>query len=519
MSATIHLFVILSAILLTPVLIQNSSALSNYDLITELGSFGISKPGYFSHPQSVAVDSEGNVYVTDLGNKRVQKFSSDGQFQTTWGKSGTLEGEFHHPSGIAVDDDHVFVADRDLHRIQKFDHDGNFVSQWGKKGIYEGQFKYPNGIVVSGNFVYVVDTGNQRVQKFTTDGDFVSSFGSSGLGKGELLIALGIDADSSGNLYVTDKGNGNIEKFDPDGNHIESLKYYGANYAFTPEGIAIDSNDELFVINSANDRILHLKQDSFYLSIFDQQGPYPNSFTMPTDLAIGSNGDLLIIDSATHKIQIFKTPFYVQPEIIHVEEIPEPEIKLRDSSKPKIIAPADMEIDATGILTFVDLGEPIATDESGIKTILNNAPDGLPLGTTTIMWIAFDNAGNSSHDFQVITVNACGKYYSQYNRILGTSEDDVIYGTNLDDLIFGLDGNDFIDGGSGDDCIFGGHGDDILYGNEGNDIVYGNEGNDIIKGFAGDDILDGNEGSDVIDGGSNNDHCYVSDDDLKINCE
>lgn len=510
---------VFSALLLAPVLIQNSSALGEYDLISELGSFGIYKPGYFSHPQFVDVDSDGYIYVTDLGNKRVQKFSSDGQFQTTWGKSGTSDGEFHYPSGIAVDENYVFVADRDLHRIQKFDHDGNFISQWGKKGIYDGQFKYPNGITVSNNFVYVVDTGNQRVQKFTLDGEFVSSFGSSGLGKGELLIGIGIAADSQGNLYVTDKGNNNIEKFDSEGNHIASLKYYGSNYVFTPEGIVIGPHDELYVINSATNRILHLNPDSFYLNIFDQKGPYTNSFTMPTDMAFGINGELLVIDSAVHKIQIYETPFYVTPETVVVEEEPVPEVILRDDSDPKIIAPEDITIDATDILTYINFGEPTVYDESGIKTVLNNAPDGLPLGTTTIMWIAFDNAGNSSHDYQIITVNACGKYYSEYNRILGTSEDDVLYGTSGDDLILGLNGNDLINGGLGDDCIFGGNGDDILYGNEGNDGINGNDGNDIIKGFSGYDVLDGNNGHDIIDGGNDGDYCYASSDDLIINCE
>lgn len=508
-----------SLILLSFTLIQNSNALGDNDLITELGSFGIAKPGHFSHPQFIAIDPEGNAYVTDLGNKRVQKFSSSGEFLTQWGQSGKLPGEFHHPSGIAADDKSVFVADRDLHRIQKFDHDGNFVSEWGKKGIYEGQFQFPNGIVVSDNFVFVVDTGNQRIQKFTTDGNFVSSFGTSGMDEGQFLTAIGIDVDSQGNIYVTDRGNGKIEKFNPDGNHIESLKYYGSNYVFTPEGIVIDPNDELFVINSANDRVLHLKQDLSNLNIFDQQGPYPDLFTMPTDIAIGLNGELFVIDSALHKIKVFETEFYEQPDIIETKEISEPETKIPDYTKPQIIAPDDIVLDATGILTFVDIGEPAVSDESGIKAILNNAPDGLPLGVTTVMWIAFDNAGNSAHSIQTITVNACGKPYYEYNKIHGTAEDDLIVGTNLDDLIFSLGGNDIVHGGNGNDCIFGGDGNDILYGNDGDDTINGNNGDDILKGFSGNDIIYGNDGQDVADGGDGTDHCYGSEGELTINCE
>ena len=509
----------LFTVLLVVGISQNSYALGNYDFISSWGSFGIFDEGEFSHPQYVAVDSEGNVYVTDLGNKRVQKFSSTGDFQTMWGSSGKLPGEFHYPSGIAVDDNYVFVADRDLNRIQKFDHDGNFISEWGTKGIYEGQFQFPNGIVVSNNFVYVVDTGNQRIQKFTTDGEFVSSFGSSGVGKGQFLTAIGIDADSQGNIYVTDRGNGKIEKFDSDGNHIKSLNYYGTNLVFTPEGIVIDPNDEIFVINSSTDKILHLNQESMYLNIFDQKGPYSDSFSMLNDLALGKNGELFVIDSSLHRIQLYETEFYVAPESIQLDIIAEPQTDLKDDTEPEIIAPSNMTIDATDILTHVDIGEPTATDESGIQTILNNAPDELPLGVTTIMWIAFDNAGNSAHAYQTITVNACGKSYSDYNRIYGTDDDDVIQGTDNDDLIFALDGNDFVSGGLGNDCIFGGNGDDVLYGHDGNDTLYGNTGDDILKGFSGNDILNGNDGQDVGDGGDGNDLCNFSEDELTINCE
>lgn len=507
----------LSIVFLSSTAMHNSYALNDYDMLSEWGSFGIKKTGSFSHPQFLAIDSEGNVYVTDLGNKRIQKFSSTGEFQSTWGKSGKLQGEFHYPSGIAVDDKYVFVADRDLHRIQKFDHDGNFVSEWGSRGIKEGQFQFPNGIVISNNFVYVVDTGNHRVQKFTTDGEFVSLFGSSGMGKGQFLTAIGIAADSAGNLYVTDKGNGKIEKFDPDGNHIQSLRYYGSNYVFSPEGIAVDSNGQILVINSANHRILHLDQNFFYLDIFAQKGPYPDKFVIPNDLALGMNGELFVVDSAMHKILVYESSLYVPPKATEPEVL-EPDSDTHDNVNPRIIAPPDMVVEAAGLLTHVNLGDPYAYDESGIKTIVNNAPDGLPLGTTTIMWIAFDNFGNFAHAFQTITVNACGKPSSEYNIIYGTGGDDVIQGTPLDDLILALDGNDLVTGGIGNDCIFGGDGDDVLYGNDGDDVLNGNDGNDILRGYSGNDLLYGNDGSDIVDGGTGNDHCSDQDD-LIINCE
>ncbi len=516
-----------SVILLASTFTQYSSAFGDYDFISEWGQFGISQPGHFSYPEFIAVDADGNSYIGDLGNKRIQKFSSTGEYLTHWGQSGTLPGEFHYPAGIAINGNFVYVADHDLHKIQKFTLDGTFVDQWGSKGIRDGEFKYPYGVAVdSENFVYVVDTGNQRIQKFTSDGEFVLSFGTSGMGPGQFLTAIGIAVDEQGNVYVTDKGNRKIEKFDSDGILIKSLPFRGLNYVFSPEGITIDPNGKIFVVNTDNDRILYLDQyDDLSLNIFEQLGPYGSTFTMLTDVAFGINGELLIIDSASHKVQSFETPFYVEPIITEIIEIIGPEIGdelSTDEINPTIMAPSDLILEATSLFTPVSIGDAIANDDnSGIRAILNNAPEEFSLGVNKVTWIAFDNAGNIAETYQTITILACGNVHSDYNLIVGSSEDDFLQGTSANDLIFGLDGNDFVSGADGNDCIFGGDGDDILYGDDGDDTIYGDDGNDVIKGHAGTDLIYGQSGLDVIDGGSNIDRCNISDsqNDLIINCE
>jgi len=517
---------IFSVLLLANSFAQSSFGLGEYDLISEWGSFGIVEPGYFSHPQFIAVGDDGSIYVSDLGNKRVQKFSSNGEYITEWGKSGKQSGEFHYPSGIAVSEDSVFVADRDLNRIQKFSLDGEFIIEWGEKGKLDGQLFLPNGIAVHNETVYVSDPGNQRIQIFSTDGEFISSFGSSGLGEGQFLNVIGIDIDADGNVYVIDKGNSKIEKFDANGELIKSLTFGSQYYAFSPEALALTPTGEMFIANSANDKILYLSHDSdLNLNVFDQLGPYSNSFDFVADMAIGINGELLVIDSVNHKIQSFETDFYEEPVIIEIPDDVSDEIieeSQPDKTKPEIIAPISLTIEATDMRTVVSFGEATATDESGIKAIINNAPDAFSIGVSTIIWIAFDNTGYSTNTSQIITVNTCGKTYSDYNLIEGTQGDDVIQGTDGDDLIFGLAGNDVISGGKGNDCIFGGYGDDIISGGDGDDTIKGNSGHDVLNGQSGNDLIYANSDSDVIDGGADLDRCYPSTNsqsDLLLNCE
>ncbi len=503
---------------------QTSLGFGANNQISEWGSFGITESGHFSYPQFIAVGEDGSIYVSDLGNKRVQKFSSAGDYISEWGQSGKQAGEFHYPSGIAVSDDSVFVADRDLNRIQKFSLDGEFITEWGKKGIKDGQFKFPNGIAVANEIVYVVDTGNQRVQMFSTDGQFLSSFGSSGLGPGQFITVVGIDADANGNIYVTDKGNGKIEKFDSNGELIQSFSFHSSNYVFSPEAVAIDPTGEMFIVNSGNNRILHLSQDSnLKLGVFDQLGPYPHSFDVVTDLTIGINGELLIVDSSNHKIQSFETDFYEKPIIVESITIPENFVDSSpDKTRPVIIAPVSLVVEATDMLTVIPYGEATATDDSGIKAIINNAPEAFSPGISTIVWIAFDNVGYTSNTIQTVTVKTCGNVHSSYNIIEGTDGDDVLEGTDGNDLIFGLAGNDLISGGDGNDCIFGGLGADIISGDSGDDTINGNSGNDVLRGQSGDDVLYSHSGSDVVDGGLGYDRCYSSSDsrsELLLNCE
>ena len=116
--------------------------------------------GEVEPPLSVAVASDGSLYVADTYNHRVQKFTSEGVFVSKWGTEGTGDGQFDEPGGLGVAaDGSVYVADSKNSRIQKFTSDGVFISKWGTEGTGDGQFDTPEGVAFRARHQFVVPDG------------------------------------------------------------------------------------------------------------------------------------------------------------------------------------------------------------------------------------------------------------------------------------------------------------------------------------------------------------------------
>lgn len=122
-------------------------------------------------PKGLAVDSQGNIYVSDSWNNRILKLDPEGNLIAAYGREGSGEGELSGPTGLAVDAaDNLYVSDNGNNRIQKFDSKGNYIAHWGSPGSGEGEFKGPTGLAVDSNGnVYVSDIGNHRIQVFTPE--------------------------------------------------------------------------------------------------------------------------------------------------------------------------------------------------------------------------------------------------------------------------------------------------------------------------------------------------------------
>ena len=181
----------------------------------------------FAQPCSLALASKGVGYVVSRGNEtnfgtRISKVFVGGFHEEDllgeFGYYGTGDGELQWPNSVALDKQgHVYVSDDWLNRISVFDADGNFQRNWGTSGSGQGEIDGPAGLAFDHeDNLYIVDSRNHRVQKFSKQGHFMASFGSSGTGPGELNTPWGITIDADNAIYVADWKNHRVQKFSVD---------------------------------------------------------------------------------------------------------------------------------------------------------------------------------------------------------------------------------------------------------------------------------------------------------------
>ena len=145
----------------------------SFKLLRRMGTGGknhyLTSPGDFAAPQDVAVDNDGNVYVTDTLNNRVEIFDADGNFISTFGKNGDGPGYFTRPKGIAIDSDgHIWVADEVQDRLQVFNREGQLLTYVGvAHGNLPGQFEALVGVAIDKqNRVFTTEQYPGRLQEF-----------------------------------------------------------------------------------------------------------------------------------------------------------------------------------------------------------------------------------------------------------------------------------------------------------------------------------------------------------------
>ena len=140
--------------------------------IRKMGTAGrkheLTSPGDFSKPSGLAVDGEGNLYVADTWNNRIEIFDAEGNFISTFGKAGDGPGYFSRPKGVAIDGDgHVWVADGMQDRVQVYTKEGQLLISMGGHGLLPGQFQGLVAIAIDKrNRVFTTEIFPGRAQQF-----------------------------------------------------------------------------------------------------------------------------------------------------------------------------------------------------------------------------------------------------------------------------------------------------------------------------------------------------------------
>ncbi len=289
------------------------------------GSIG-TENGQFTGAHDLAIGPNGDIYVADAKNHRIQRFTADGQFVSTWGSYATVDnggnapgGTFNEPWGIAVaPDGSVYVADTWNYRIQKFTADGKFVTMWGTAGTADSPdaFWGPRGIVVNAKGqVLVTDTGNNRVLVYDANGGFLSQFGLNGMNQGEFDEPVGLAIDSEGLLYVADTWNQRIQVFQPlsDGISYGFLREWqvsaweGQSVNNKPY-IDVDKNGHVFVTDPDAYRILEFDNVGNFIRGWGDYSSGIDGFGLPIGIAVDAEGRVWVSDAENGYMLRFSMP-------------------------------------------------------------------------------------------------------------------------------------------------------------------------------------------------------------------
>jgi outer membrane protein assembly factor BamB len=266
-------------------------------------------------PPDLAIHPDGTVWVLDAGSNRIQILSPDGEHLETWGEAGTGEGQFdfarNGPAGaLAFDSEgNLYVADAYNARIQKFDANRQFVAAWGSFGSGDGQFLLPSGLAIDGDGnVYVSDFEADDIQKFDADGNFLVRIGGSGSEPGQLDGPSYPAVDAAGNLYVPEVRNGRVSTFAPDGAYLTSWGSEGSGEGQfrDPNGTAVDASGAVYVADDANHRVQVFDAQGGFLTAWGDEGSGDGQFEHAASVEVDGDGNVYVADIGNGRIQKFR---------------------------------------------------------------------------------------------------------------------------------------------------------------------------------------------------------------------
>jgi tripartite motif-containing protein 71 len=271
-------------------------------------SFAFGEPGFviqpLSKPSGVAISAAGHILIADARD-RVLELDATGKYVRTIGASGSELGRFKGPRGLGFDPDgNLYVADAGNNRIQKFAANGQFLLQFGAARAASEDLAAPACVVVRTGVVFVCDSAHNNVKRFSTSGIYQGQWGVQGFGPGEFEEPVDIAFDADGYAYVVDLGNSRVQKFDASFQHVLDIGNSGEPDTLldAPTAIAIGSDNRLYVSDLGN-TIKVYGSDGAFVRSSGETGSAPGQFNFPRDVAFDAAGSLYVADTDNDRLQ------------------------------------------------------------------------------------------------------------------------------------------------------------------------------------------------------------------------
>lgn len=258
---------------------------------------------YSLSPTAVAFDSDNNQYVAQWldGGSGIAKISSSGEYLGMIVTQASLPGAVNYMAADASGN--LYISQDSV--IKKFANDGTFLMDIGSSGSADGQFTSLGGVAVDAQGrLYATDGGfysygaATRIQVFNSEtGEFLYKWGSYGSGNGQFYDPNGIAVDSDSNVFVADTYNNRIQKFDSSGSFITKWGSSGSSNGrfLNAYHLVVDSSGNVYVSDGSMNRVQKFDNSGTYLTQWGSYGTGEGQFTSLFDtkysMTLGINGD------------------------------------------------------------------------------------------------------------------------------------------------------------------------------------------------------------------------------------